>query len=142
MTSRQAGAFGIPNEIIGLPGYAILATVGAALLAGATFKRWFWRLINAGLLFAVGFLTWLQFQTLYRIGALCLFCMVLWAVTIPMFWYTSLYNIDEGHVQVPPKIKRPVAFLRRHHGDVMVVWFLIIILLILKRFWYYWSTLI
>lgn len=142
MTSRQAGAFGIPNEIIGLPGYAAVATIGAAMLAGAAFKRWFWRLANTGLLFAVGFLTWLQFQTLYRIGALCLFCMVLWTVTIPMFWYITLYNIDTGNIVLPKSCKRPFAFVRRHHGDILLLWFLIIIALVLKRFWYYWSTLI
>jgi uncharacterized membrane protein len=142
MTSSQAHAFGIPNELIGLPGYAALATIGLALLAGAKFKRWFWRLINIGVLFAVSFLTWLQFQTLYRIGALCLFCMILWAVTIPMFWYTTLYNFQAGNITAPGWFKRPLAFIRRHHADILILWFLIIIALILKRFWYYWQTLI
>jgi len=138
--SRQAHAFGLPNYFIGIAGYAAVAAIGAAMLAGTRFKRWFWRLTEAGLLFAVGFLTWLQFQTLYRIGALCIFCMVVWACTIPMFWYTTLYNLQAGHLGTPPRLKGFVAFLRRHHGDVMVLWFLIIIALILKRFWYYWST--
>ncbi|MGH7156800.1 MAG: vitamin K epoxide reductase family protein, partial [Candidatus Saccharimonadales bacterium] len=40
--SNQAHAFGIPNYFIGIAGYAALAAVGAALLAGAKFKRWFW----------------------------------------------------------------------------------------------------
>jgi len=59
-----------------------------------------------------------------------------------MFWYTTLYNLQTGNIRTPDSLKRPVAFLRRHHGDVLVLWFLIIIALILKRFWYYWSTLI
>lgn len=140
--SNQAHLFGFPNYFIGIAGYAAVAAIGAAMLAGARFARWFWRLTEAGLLFAVGFVTWLQFQTLYRIGALCIFCMIVWVCTIPMFWYTTLYNLDNGHLASPSKLKRPAAFLRRHHGDVVIVWFLIIILLILKRFWYYWSTLI
>ncbi|HVS78902.1 MAG TPA: vitamin K epoxide reductase family protein [Candidatus Saccharimonadales bacterium] len=142
MLSHQARAFGLPNEFIGLPGYAILATTGAVLIAGAKLRRRFWQLFNLGLLFAIGFLTWLQFQTLYRIGALCIFCMVLWTVTIPMFWYVTLYNLGNGNVSVPTKLRKPVAFLRRHHGDILILWFLIIIALILKRFWYYWSTLV
>lgn len=140
--SRQAHAFGFPNYFIGVAGYAAVAAIGTAMLAGAKFKRWFWKLVEAGLLFAIVFLSWLQFQTLYRIGALCIFCMIVWACTIPLFWYTTLYNLQAGNIGVPPRLKRPVAFLRRHHGDVLVLWFLIIIALILKRFWYYWSTLI
>ena len=141
-TSQQAHAFGFPNEFIGLAGYAVLASFGTALLAGAKFKKWLWRITNLGLLFAIGFITWLQFQTLYRIGALCIFCMITWSVTIPMFWYVSLYNLRTGNLKTPSKFRSVVSFAQRHHGDIVVLWFLIIIALILKRFWYYWSTLV
>src|SRR5689334_1276208 len=140
--SKQSHAFGFPNYFIGIAGYAAVAAIGAGLLAGAKFKRWFWRLVEAGLLFAVGFLTWLQFQTLYRIGALCIFCMIVWAMTIPMFLYTTIYNFRTGAIKTPKRLAGTVAFIHRHHGDILVVWFLIIIALILKRFWYYWSTLV
>jgi uncharacterized membrane protein len=140
--SSQAHAFGFPNYFIGTAGYAAVAAIGTAMLAGAKLKRWFWRLVEIGLLFAVGFLTWLQFQTLYRIGALCIFCMIVWVCTIPMFWYTTLYNLQMGHIGTPARLRRLVSFLRRHHGDILILWFLIIIALILKRFWYYWSTLV
>jgi uncharacterized membrane protein len=140
--SRQAHAFGFPNYFIGIAGYASVAAIGAGLLAGAKFKRWFWRLIEAGLLFATLFITWLQFETLYRIGALCIFCMIVWAMTIPLFLYTTLYNLRTGALGTPKKLQGMVAFIQRHHGDILVLWFLIIIALILKRVWYYWSTLI
>ncbi|HET9721404.1 MAG TPA: vitamin K epoxide reductase family protein [Candidatus Saccharimonadales bacterium] len=139
--SNQAHAFAVPNYFLGIAGYAIIATVGAAMLAGAKFKKWFWQLVEVGVLFAFGFMTWLQFQTLYRIGALCLFCMILWAGTGPIFWYTSLYNLRRGNVPTPRRLRGAVNFMSRHHGDILLLWFLLIIALILKRFWYYWSTL-
>lgn len=142
--SSQAHAFGFPNYFIGIAGYAAVTAIGAALLAGGVFKRWFWRLTEAGLLFSFIFITWLQFQTLYRIGALCIFCMIVWAVTGPMFWYTTLYNLRAGHApkRITEKLSRPITFAQRHHGDILLLWFLVIIALILKRFWYYWSTLV
>lgn len=140
--SAQAAAFGFPNPFLGIAGYAVLATVGAALLAGAQFKRWFWRLSNLGLLFAMGFVTWLQYQSLYKIGALCIFCMVVWSVTAPMFWYTTLYNLRKGHLGLPARLDKAVAFAQRHHADILLSWYVIIIALIIKRFWYYWSTLV
>jgi uncharacterized membrane protein len=141
MESKQAHAFGIPNEVIGLAGYGGVTAIGLALLAGGQFKRWFWKLVNVGLLVAVAFLTWLQFQTLYRIGALCLFCMLLWAVTIPLFWYTSVYNLRTGNLVAPVRLRRVTDFIVRHHFDVLLLWLLIIVALILKRFWYYFGNL-
>jgi uncharacterized membrane protein len=140
--SAQSHAFGFPNYFLGIAGYAAIATIGLAVLAGAIFKRWFWLLLEAGLAFAMAFITWLQFQTLYRIGALCIFCMVVWSVTGPMFWYVTLYNLRTRNIKTPHKLTKAVAFMQRHHGDILLVWFLLIIGLILKRFWYYWSTLI
>lgn len=140
--SNQAHAFGFPNYFIGIAGYAAVTAIGGAILAGGRFKRWFWRIVELGLLLATAFLTWLQFETLYRIGALCIFCMIVWATTIPTFWYVTLYNFREGHIGTPPWARRAVNFAQRHHGDILLLWFLIIIALILKRFWYYWSTLI
>lgn len=140
--SRQAHAFGFPNYFIGVAGYAAVATIGTALLAGAKFKKWFWRLTEVGLLFAFAFITWLQFETLYRIGALCIFCMIVWAVTGPLFWYTTLHVIGRRYLNLPTGLARAAAFARRHHADILVAWYVLLILLILKRFWYYWSTLI
>jgi uncharacterized membrane protein len=139
--SSQAHAFGFPNYFIGIAGYAAVAAIGVAILAGGKFKRWFWQATEAGLFLAIVFLTWLQFETLYRIGALCIFCMIVWAATIPMFWYVTLYNLREGHIKTPKRLRSVVGFAKRHHADVLIVWYLIIIVLILKRFWYYWKTL-
>jgi uncharacterized membrane protein len=136
----QASAFGVPNPLIGLVGFAVTATVGGAMLAGAAFRRWFWLGLEAGLIFAVAFVTWLQFQTIFRINALCPFCMAVWAVTIPMFWYTTLYNLREGNIKVRGKLVSIAEFLQRHHGDVLVTWFLVILAVILNHFWYYWKT--
>lgn len=140
--SGQAEVFGFPNQIIGIIGYSVVVTIGAALLAGAKFKKWFWRALSSGMLLAVVFVHWMIFQALYRIGALCLFCMFAWATTIPMFWYVTLYNLREGNIKIPKRLKPAVGFAQKHHGDILLVWFLIIFALILKRFWYYWSSLI
>ncbi len=140
--SDQAHAFGFPNYFIGIAGYAVVAAVGAAVLAGGKFKAWFWRAVEVGLLFAFGFITWLQFETLYRIGALCIFCMIVWAVTGPMFWYTTLFNLRAGNLPTPKRLRGVINFAQKHHGDILLLWFVIIIALILKRFWYYWSTLV
>ncbi len=138
--SPQAHVFGFPNYFIGIAGFAAVASLGAALLAGAAFKRWLWRAVQAGVTLAMLFTAWLQFESLYRIGALCLYCMAIWTSVIPVFWYVALYNLSQGHIPTPARLEGAIAFAQKHHLDILIVWFLVIFALILKRFWYYWST--
>lgn len=142
MGTPQAEVFGFPNSLLGIVGFTALAVTGFALLAGATFKRWYWLALQAGMIFAVGFVHWLIFQSIYRIGALCPYCMVVWASVIPTFWYVTLYNFRNGHIAVPQRFKAACRFVQRHHADILFVWFVVIIGLILEHFWYYWKTLI
>src|SRR3546814_955690 len=104
MSTEQAEVFGFPNPIIGVAGFAIVTTVGVALLAGARLPRWFWWGLQAGTTFGVVFIPWLMFQSLYRIYPLCPYCMVVWAVTIPLFWYTTLHNRSEEHTSELPSL--------------------------------------
>ncbi len=142
MVTPQAEAFGFPNQFIGIAGFAIVTTVGMAILAGARFKRWFWLGLQAGTVFGIGFVTWLQYQSIFNIGALCPWCMVVWAVVIPIFIYTTLYNLREKNIKLPKNWNKTVAFLQKNHANILVFWYLAIVLLILVEFWYYWSTLI
>lgn len=140
--TKQASAFGFPNPFIGLVSYGVVITVGMALFAGAQFKRWFWRGLQIGTTLGILFCVWLATESLYDIGALCIYCMIVWSVTWPIFWYTTLYNLREGHIPTPRSLKGLVAFAQRHHADILVSLYVIVLLLILQRFWYYWSTLI
>lgn len=142
MITPQASAFGFPNPFIGVAGFAIVVTVGMALLAGASFKRWFWLGLEAGTLFGVLFITWLQFQSIFVIEALCPWCMVVWTVTIPIFLYTTLYNLREKNIKVSKKYDSLVRFLQSNHANILIGWYLVVVLTILIKFWYYWSTLI
>ncbi|GAB2506638.1 vitamin K epoxide reductase family protein [Nocardiopsis aegyptia] len=142
MATPQAEALGIPNPVIGVACFAVVTTVGAALLAGARFRRWFWLGLQAGVLFGAVFVHWLIFQSLYRIGALCPYCMVVWAVTIPLFWYVTLHNVRSAHVPVALWLRRPARTLARNHTVVLTVWALVIVGLVGQAFWTYWSTLL
>nr|WP_223243375.1 vitamin K epoxide reductase family protein [Streptomyces sp. CBMA123] len=142
MRSEQAEAFGFPNSLIGLVGFGVVIAIGAGLLAGAAYRRWFWLGLQAGTVFGVGFVTWLMYQALYRIGALCPYCMVVWAAMIPLFWYTTLRNLRSGVIPVGPRARTVVREAARYHWVVPALWYAVIALLVLNRFWYYWSTLL
>ncbi|MFD1713964.1 vitamin K epoxide reductase family protein [Amnibacterium flavum] len=91
--SWQGSLFGFPNPLIGLMTFTAPVFVGVAILAGARFPRWFWALYNVGLLGAIVFIHWLMTQTVFVIGTLCPYCMLVWLVTIPLFWYGTVNNL-------------------------------------------------
>ncbi|MEV0649639.1 vitamin K epoxide reductase family protein [Phytomonospora sp. NPDC050363] len=142
MKTPQAEAFGFPNPLIGVAGFAVVAAIGVVLLTGARLPRWFMLGLQVGATFGVVFVHWLIFQSLYRIGALCPYCMVVWAVTIPVFWYTTLANLTSGDLPVPRPWRRAVEGVARFHSAVLVAWYLLIIVLIGEEFWSYWRTLL
>jgi uncharacterized membrane protein len=140
MESPQAAAFGFPNPLIGIGGFAVVVTVGAVLLSGFRPPRWFWLGMQAGTTFGVGFVHYLIYSSLYDISALCPYCMVVWVVTIPIFWYTTLHNLTHGNLA--PR-GRPLALpLARYHSLVLALWYLAIATLILQAFWDYWNSLL
>ena len=139
MKSAQAKVFGFPNPMIGLVTYPVEIAVGMGLLAGARFRRWFWLGLQTGTLLGTLFVTWLQFESLYRIGSLCPWCMVAWVGTITAFWYTLVHNLRTRTIPSPAGLR---ALILEFHWVVLVLWFGVIITLILVRWWTYWSTLI
>lgn len=140
MASSQSSAFGFPNPIIGLIGFPVVITLGVLLLTGVRFKRWIWIGLQLGLLFGIGFVHWLFFQSVYRINALCPYCMAVWVSIITMFWYVLLFNLRERNIVLPGNVGGKVtSFIDKHHLDILGVWFLIIAFFIFKHFWYYFG---
>lgn len=96
LNSSAGAVFGFPNPLLGLGGFAAPIAVGVALLAGARFARWFWMLFNVGLAGALAFVIWLIAQSIYVLGTLCPWCMLVWSVTIPMFILVTARNLADG----------------------------------------------
>ena len=68
--------------------------------------------------------------------------MVVWAVTIPLFWYTALRMARTSPLADRSPFGGIVRFANEYHGVVLTVWYLVIATLIARRFWDYWSTLL
>ncbi|MEU2004624.1 vitamin K epoxide reductase family protein [Rhodococcus sp. NPDC019627] len=140
MGTAQASVFGFPNSLLGIAGFGVVAATGAGLLAGARFDHWYWLGLQVGVTAAVVFVHWLIVQSLYVIGALCPYCMVVWAVTTPIFWYVTLRNLHHGTVTRP--VPAAVVTASGNHVLPLTVWALSVAGLIAYRFWSYWSSLL
>jgi uncharacterized membrane protein len=136
MVTRQAEAFGFPNPLIGIASFSVVVVTGVLALARVALPRWYWAGLATGTLLGTVFVHWLIFQSLYRIGALCPYCMVVWAVTIPLLVVVS-------SIALAPQNGNAVArVLYTWRWSLVALWFTGLILLILVRFWTYWSTLV
>ncbi|HZA11934.1 vitamin K epoxide reductase family protein [Mycobacterium sp.] len=136
MVTPQAEAFGFPNPLIGIVSFTVVVVTGVLAVAKVELPRWYWVGLAIGTLAGAGFVHWLIFQSLYRIGALCPYCMVVWAVTIPLLVVVS-------SIALQPVLDRGVLrVLYQWRWSITALWFTTLILLILVRFWNYWSTLI
>lgn len=96
MVTPQASLFGFPNPLLGVTGFVAPMAVGLALLAGARFDRWFWALFLGGVTVAFVFVLWLFQQSVFVIGVLCPYCMVVWAAATPLFWATLWWSLATG----------------------------------------------
>ena len=139
MTTPQASALGFPNSLIGIGAFAVVTVTGVLAVAKVRLPQWYWVGLTLGTLAAAGFVHWLIFQSLYRIGALCPYCMVVWVVTI------SLLVVVASIAFGPPGEDRGGVVVRElYHWrwSIATIWFTAVVLMILARFWDYWSTLI
>lgn len=136
MVTPQASVFGPPNPIFGVISFTLVLVTGVLAVSGVRLPRWYWVGLMMGTAAGAVFVHWLIFETLYRIGALCPYCMVVWSVTIPLLVVVSSIAL------------RPLAANSLAHGlfrwrwSLVTLWFTAVLLLILVRFWDYWSTLI
>lgn len=136
MATPQAGVLGFPNPLIGIAAFTVVVVTGVLAVTKVSLPRWYWRGVTAGVFLGAVFVHWLIFQSLYRIGALCPYCMVVWAVTITLLVVlTSIAGAGEsGH--------KYLQIAHRWRWTLTALWFIGLALLIFLRFQDYWLTLI
>lgn len=139
INSKQGDIFGIPGPFFGLITFPVLVTVGTAMLAGAKFKRWFWLGLEAGAIGGVAYALWLFFLSVYKVHALCPFCLTVDVMVYTTSWYITLYELEKGFVKLPGQLQGAGKFARRHHLDILALWFIAVFVFILHHFWYYYG---
>ncbi len=104
MKTSQAAIFGFPNPFMGIVAFAVVITTGMALLAGAELKSWFWLGLQAGITLGFVLISWFFAQAVYVLAILCPYCMVVWAMVIPLFVWITVRNFQHGVIPVAPAV--------------------------------------
>jgi uncharacterized membrane protein len=109
MGSWQGSLLGFPNPLLGVAAFPVVITTGVAVLAGARLPRWYWLSMLGATTVALGFIVFLVWTSLYSLVRLCPWCMVVWAVVLPLFWYQVVHAVQEGHLRVGDGARRTIV---------------------------------
>ena len=135
ISTDQASLFGFPNPILGIIGFTVVVIFGVLLFAGIELPRWMWLGLNTGALAGMFFVIWLVGQSLYVIGALCPWCMVVWSITIPIFWQVTTDNLASGRFSLGKSLSEIIVALK---WILVGASYLIIMALIFVRWQDFW----
>ncbi|MBO0844481.1 MAG: vitamin K epoxide reductase family protein [Nocardioides sp.] len=135
-TSWQASLFGFPNAYLGLIAEPVVITIAVAALGGVRFPRWF--MISAQVVYTIGLALahWLFYQSMFHIGALCPWCLVITFATTLVFFEMTHVNIRAGNLSLPRGAKQALSSAVEANLDLMVViaWMLVLVLLIVLKY--------
>ena len=109
----QANVLGFPNAFLGLVSEPVVMTIAVASLAGVRFPRWFMFTAQAIYLVGLVFAYWLFTQSMWDIGALCPWCLVITLGTTLVFMTLLHHNILHDNLYLSRRMQeRALAFVR------------------------------
>ncbi|GAB2666660.1 vitamin K epoxide reductase family protein [Gordonia jinhuaensis] len=135
MQSWQAEVFGFPNPLLGLIGFTVVIVTGVLALSRVDLPLWYWIGLFVGLLAGMAFVFFLIYSALYRINALCPYCIVVWIMTAALL--VTVLNVIAKKVD-SPRLRTFASWM----WTVLALFYVAVFLMIMEHFWYYWKTLI
>lgn len=133
MLSRAGAIFGFPNPLLGIAGFAIAGTLGVLIASGVRLPRWTRIGLQLGVIGAAVLITFLQWTSFYVINALCIWCMTVWAVTIPIVVVTTLENLRDG--VFGERARRIGERLHDWQPVIIIAWYVIVVAVLALRFY-------
>lgn len=132
----QSHVFGFPNAFLGLVAEPVVITLAVASLAGVRFPRGF--MFAAQVVYTLGlvFAYWLFYESMFHIGALCPWCLLVTISTTLVFSTLTHVNIRDGNLYLPRGIQSALSTAIRADLDLMlvVIWILVLVLAILVKY--------
>ncbi len=136
MKYEDANFLGFPNSFLGLMAEPIVITVAIAGLWGVRFPRAFMALAQVGYGFGLLFAYWLFFLSVFTIGALCPWCLLVTVTTTLVFMSLLRYNIRENNLFLSDKASSALQnFIKKDYDKLLTAVFLFaMIMLVLVKY--------
>ena len=132
--NRWSALFGFPNALLGIVMFTILFTIGLMLLNGNKKKKWFWKVFLAVMIMLILFSVWFFATSLYVIGKICIFCIFIWTVSVPIFLYGIDWLITNNYLKGSWTTSKAIVTLRNYQTETIVSVYATMLLLYFFRF--------
>lgn len=97
LLSPGGNLLGFSNSIIGLVLFVGPVYAGVSALASPQGMRaWYWRVFGVFVLGGFLLVHFFAYRSVFEYGSLCPWCMVVWLMTIPLFWTVLGWSLREG----------------------------------------------
>lgn len=121
--------FGFPNPFLGLMTEPIVITVAIAGLAGIKFPRRFMFVAQVFYTLGLIFALYLLYLSMFVIGALCPWCLLVTLTTILVWFAITRYNLREDNLYLPKRWSRRVhGWLDRDYDKLAMASLIVIII--------------
>ncbi len=113
LLSPAGNLLGFTNAILGIVLFLgpVFAGVGA-LAAPGGMRAWYWRVFALFVLGGYALVHMFAYRSIFEFGSLCPWCMVVWLMTIPLFWSVAGWTLRVGVWGAAP----------RRFGAALVPW--------------------
>jgi uncharacterized membrane protein len=134
--SWQSQLLGFPNAFLGLIAEPVVITIAVACLGGVRFPRWFMFAAQVVYAIGLGFAYWLFYQSMFHIGALCPWCLLVTVSTTLVFATLTHVNIRDNNLFLPARSHAALVRGLRANLDlvVVVIWLLILALAVVVKY--------
>jgi len=113
--------FGFTNSFIGLMAEPVVIIIALAGLMGITFPRLFMFFAQIGYTLGLIFALYLFYLSMFVIGALCPWCLLVTASTIFVWFSMTRYNIRENNLYLPKKIQKAAhTFIEKDYDKLVL----------------------
>lgn len=134
--SWQAQLLGFPNAFLGMVAEPVVITIAVASLGGVRFPRWFMAGAQVVYTIGLGFAYWLFHQSMFVIGSLCPWCLLITVSTTLVFTTLTHVNVRDGNLYLPPRASAWAQRVIARDLDVVLVWGWLLFLAVLVLYKY------
>lgn len=134
--SWQSSLLGFPNAYLGLVTEPVVITLAVAGLAGVRFPRGFMLAAQVVYTVGLGFAYWLFHQSMFDIGAVCPWCLLVTLATTLVFFEMTYVNIRDDNLFLPPRVQAALTGFIRSGLDLflLLVWLLVLVLAVVLNY--------
>lgn len=134
--SWQAQVFGFPNAFLGLIFEPIVITIALAGLGKVRFPRWFMFAAQCIYTIAIGFAYWLFSQSMFVIGSLCPWCLLVTLSTTLVFMTLLHANVLQDNLFLSRRAQRRALELTKADVDVYLTaaWLVLLVAAVVLKY--------